>query len=254
MKNGGAPFDVTSEQRTGLRKSPRLVVKKMQNRLDAGTRIISDIQRKLAGLLRVIFGKVFAYEEMVVLMTSNQTNVKSLAACARLKSANRCKVDVRLAVNTDIPKFQRFQKFRGGEAGERFGAGHLCFIAEKNGGIVNYTWVAFHEAYIDEIERKIRMNHDSAYVYDEYTDPEYRGMGILPAVLMSTLDYLFQNGIKEIYELVGSNNFPSLRSHQKTCSRKMGEVTLFRLFKSKRYRCKGETPDDFRKLKEMLSI
>ncbi|MGD0977598.1 MAG: GNAT family N-acetyltransferase [Candidatus Bathyarchaeia archaeon] len=230
------------------------MVKKMQNTLDAGNRVISNGKRKLAGLLRIIFGRIFAYEEMIVLETSSQTNLKSLAACAWLKSVGKSKVDVRLADNTDTPKFDRFQKFRGGKAGERLKAGHLCFIAEKNGKIINYTWVAFHEAYIDEIERKIIVSPCSAYGYDEYTDPEYRGMGVFPMVLGSTSDYLFQNGIKEIYELVSSNNFPSLRSHQKMGSRKMGEITLVRLFNSRRYRCKGETPEDLYKLKEMFSI
>jgi len=230
------------------------MVEKMQNTLDAGNRVVSNIKRKLAGLLRTMFGRIFVHEEMIVLETSSQTNLKSLAACACLKSVTTSKVDVRLADNTDIPRFARFQKFRGGKAGERFKAGHLCFIAEKNGKIMNYTWVALHDAYIDEIERKIKLSPCSAYGYDEYTDPEYRGMGILPVVLMSTSNYLFQSGTKEIYELVSSNNFPSLRSHQKVGSRKMGEITLSRLFNQRRYSCKGETPEDSYKLKEMFSI
>jgi GNAT superfamily N-acetyltransferase len=225
----------------------------MQNTLNAGNRSIGNIKRRIANLLRIIFGKIYAYEEMIVLETSTQTNLKSFTERAWLKSACKSNLNVTLVNSADIPKFDRFQKFKGGRAGEKFKAGHLCFIAEKNGKIVNYTWIAFHEAYIDEIERKITIGPCSAYIYDEFTDPEYRGMGILPTVLMNASDYLYQNGIKEIYELVGSNNYPSLRSHQKTGSRKMGKITLLRMFGQRKYTCKGETPEDLYKLKQMFS-
>jgi GNAT superfamily N-acetyltransferase len=167
--------------------------------------------------------------------------------------ANRAGVDARLASNYDISKFDRFRKFRGGKAVERLRAGDLCFIAEKNGKIPNYTWICFHEAYVPELEAKIRIDPNSAYRYDAYTDPEYRGRGILPIVLTRASDYLFQNGIERIYDLVSFDNYPSLRSHQKIGSRKMGEVTFFKLFRSKRYRYKGETPEDSHKLEQMFS-
>ena len=99
---------------------------------------------------------------------------------------------------------------------------------EKNGDIVNYTWVSFNETHVGVLERKIRIGSDHAYRYDAYTVPEYRGMGILPTVLTKAAGYLFQNEIKEIYDVVASNNFPSLRSHQKIGSLKMGEVTQIR--------------------------
>ena len=171
-----------------------------------------------------------------------------------LKTVNRAKVDVRLAQGDDILKLSKFKKFRGGKAEERVREGHLCFIAEKNGDIVNYAWVSLNETYVNEIERRIRLGSDSVYRYDGYTVPEYRGMGILPTVLTKSSDYLFQNGIKEIYDIVASNNFPSLRAHQKVGSRKMGEITFIRLFKLRRYECKGETAKDCIRLKEMFSI
>ena len=119
---------------------------------------------------------------------------------------------------------------------------------------MNYTWVSFNETCVDELERTIRIGSDYAYRYDGYTVPEYRGTGILPTVLTKAAEYLFQNEIKEIYDVVASNNFPSLRSHQKIGSLKMGEVTLIRLFNSRRYKLKGETPTDYIRLKEMFSI
>ena len=229
-----------------------LQLKKMQGILDANTSVASNVKGKLSTLLRILTGKRLTYEKMIVLKTSTQTSPVYLAARAWLEAAT--KVNVRLAGDSDISGLDRFEKFRGGKACERLKAGDLCFIAEKNGKIVSYAWVCFREGYVAELERKIRVNSNSAYGYDEYTDPDYRGKGILPTVLLSVSDYLFRNGIKEIYELVAFNNFPSLRSHRKIGAQGIGEVTLSRSFKLRRYRCKGVTPDDFNKLKEMFQF
>jgi len=257
VRQGGREWKTEGEVQNGEQsrgKSRELMVERMPNRLDTGIRAMSDVKRKLASLLKIILGRVFAYEDMIVLETSSQHSPKPLPLSAWPSSRRNAEIKVRLAAKDDVPKFDRFEKITAAKARERFEAGHFCFIAEENGRIVNYTWVCFYEAYIDELELRIRIDRDSAYRYDGYTDPEYRGMGILPKVLMSSSDYLFRNGIKTIYDLVGANNFPSIRSHQKIGSRKMGQVTLLRLFKSKRYRCEGETPEDFHKLKQMFSI
>jgi RimJ/RimL family protein N-acetyltransferase len=209
-------------------------------------RPISNIKRKLASLVRIVFGRIFICERIVLL----ETRVSKVY----FKKVNEAKVEIRLLQSSDVPKLDKFEKFRGGKAEERLKAGHLCFIAEENGDIVNYTWVSFNEAFVDELELKMRLSPSSAYQYDEYTVPKYRGKGILPAVLTFAGDYLFQNGIREIYELVASNNYSSLRAHKKIGSRKMGEVTFIRFLNSRRYRCKGETAKDYARLREMLSV
>ena len=219
------------------------LAKKMEN---THTRIISNFKMKLEALFEIFFRKMFMYKKIFVFKTP--------ASKVTPKMVNRAKVEVRIAQSDDIPKLEKFERFRGGKAEQRFKAGHLCFIAEKNGDIVNYTWVSFNETYVAGLERTIRIGSDYAYRYDGYTVPEYRGMGILPTVLTKAAEYLFQNEIKEIYDVVASNNFPSLRSHQKIGSMKMGEVTVIRLFNSRRYKLKGETLTDYIRLKEMFSI
>jgi len=220
------------------------MAKKMDN---TRTRAISNFKIKLGALLRIIFGKVLVFEKTFVFE-------KSLSKFS-FKMGNEAKVDVRLAQSSDVLKLvNKFKKFRGGKAEERLKAGHLCFIAEKNGDIVHYKWVSFNKTYVNELERRIRIGSDSAYIYDAYTVPECRGTGISPKVSARIFDYLFQNGIKKIYYLISYNNFPSIRDAEKTGLRNMGEVTLTRLFKLRIYRCKGKTHKDYITLKEMFSI
>jgi len=220
------------------------MAKKMHN---TRTRAISNFKMKLEALLRIFFGKIFIFEKTFVFE-------KSLSK-VYFETRNKAKVDVRLAQSEDILKLaKKFKKFRGGKAEERLRAGHLCFIAEKNGDIVNYKWVSFNETYVPELERTIRTDSDSAYIYDAYTVPECRGLGISGKVSARIFEYLFQNGIKKTYHLISHNNFPSLRYAEKTGLRNMGEVTLTRLFNSRVYKCKGKRAKDYKKIKEMFSI
>lgn len=201
---------------------------------------------KSRAFFRFALGSIVVYEKISVFETHESQPA--------LKIVDKAKVDVRLLQGKSVSRLNKFEKFRGGKAEKRFKAGHLCFVAEKNGDIVNYVWVSFDATFVDEIGRKIRVGPQSAYRYDGYTVPEYRGLGILPVALTRVADYLFQNGIEEIYDVVASDNLPSLRSHEKIGSRKMGEITLIKLFGSSRYLCKGSTVSDRFRLKEMFGI
>lgn len=169
----------------------------------------------LESILRSIVGRMFVRVDIIVLEAPTQTSLAShsWAARALTMSANKAEIRVRLAGAEDIQRFERFDDFRGRKAAralERFKASHLCFIAERNRKIVCYAWVAFHEKHIDVIERKIRLDPRSAYGYNEYTDPEYRGMGIFPAVLVTTSNYLSKNGIKQKYAIAYSHNVSAI--------------------------------------------
>lgn len=193
-----------------------------------------------------IFRKIFVFRKVLV-FTKNTPKID-------FQTVSKAEVDVRLAQIGDIPKLARFKTFSVGEAEERLEAGHLCFVAEKNGNIVFYLWVCFNNLYLDELETEMRIEPNSAYFYSNYTIPECRRMGVATAAMTKAVDYLFQNGIKKIYGLIYPDNIPSQRVVKKTRFRKMGEVTLIRLFNSRRYRYKGETPEDYVKLKKMFSI
>ena len=220
------------------------MMKKMDNTRKLA---VSNFKRKLKAMFKIVFGRIFVFEKMFVF----ETHLSKVC----FKTRDIAKVDVRLAQSEDILKLvKKFKKFRGGKAEKRLRAEHLCFIAEKNEDIVNYKWVSFNETYVDELERTIRTGSDSAYIYDVYTVPECRGLGISGKASARIFNHLVQNGIKKTYLLVSHDNFPSLRDAEKTGLRNMGEVTFIRLFNSKLYKCKGKTQKDYKKIKEMFSL
>jgi GNAT superfamily N-acetyltransferase len=128
-------------------------------------------------------------------------------------------------------------------------------VAFNGGNLANYAWFCFHECYIDELETSIRVSSSSAYRYDVFTLPAYRGKGVFPSAFEQSSNYLFQNGIKEMYGLVDSNNSSMIRVYEKAgvASRKIGDVTYIRLLKWRRYVFRGTTCADQKKLLEMFS-
>lgn len=208
----------------------------------------NTVEVRLSALVRVVSRNTFAYRRVFVFEEKFQTT--------RLEPKNKAKVNVRLAQSRDFPRLIEFGKrlWTPNRVKEEFKAGHSCLLAEKDGDIVSFVWVRFDEPYINELERKMKIGPTAAYYYAGYTVPACRGKGILPMLLFKASDYAFQKGVKEVYTLTDSYNYSSQRATKKGGMRKMGEVSLIRVFKLKRYKCKGETQEDSARLREIFFI
>jgi GNAT superfamily N-acetyltransferase len=208
---------------------------------------ISAVRMRAVRFMRLVLGRSFAYEKMFVFKTDTKK--------VHFQTEKSPGLIVRIAKSGDIRRLQRFAKFNDGQAQKRLNAGHLCFVALSDGNLANYAWVCFHECYINELEIKIRLRPGSAYRYDVFTFPAYRGKGVYPSVFEESCNYLSQIGIKELYGLVDSGNSRMLRVFEKagTASRKLGDVTYIRLFNLRRYVFRGTTRADHNELLEMFS-
>ena len=206
------------------------------------TGIVNNLKLRLRSIPREIFRrkKFFVFER------------KLADACFKIEA--KVGVDVKLVQRDDFPKIAKgFKKFRV-KAKERFEMGHICIVADKQGDFVHLTWVAFNEAYVSELKRRMRISSNSAYAYDIYTVPEYRGLGIAPKAMEKAFSYLYKGGIRKVYICILHNNFASLRAAHKEGFRKIGAIIFTRIFKLRLYRCEGKTEEDYNKLKEMFSL
>ena len=203
---------------------------------------INRIRFRFGSILSSIFRreKIFVFEHA---LTDSDFKAKA-----------RVEVNVGLVEGNDFSKIVKTFKGFKKKAKERFKAGHICFGARLNGEYVHLKWIAFNESYLEEIDRKIRISSDSAYMYDSYTIPNYRGLGISSKVMEKTIQHLSKIGIKKIYAGVRPNNFPMLRVKQKEKARKIGAITYTKIFNLRFYKFKGETEEDYKKLTEMFSI
>lgn len=180
-----------------------------------------------------ILGSIFRMEKIFVF----ERTLTDLCFKAKAKA----KVDVKLVQRDEFPKIaNNLKKFKV-DAEAIFEDGRMCAIAEIDGNLVHWTFVAFNEAYVMEIKRKIRVSTDSAYVYAVYTAPEYRGLGIASKAMEKISCCLHERGIKKAYALIHPNNFPSLRYFHKVGFKKIGKITFIEICKLKLYKCKSET-------------
>jgi len=203
---------------------------------------VKGIRSRIGRILYSIFRteKIFVFERTL-------TNL-----CPKAKV--KVEVDVKLVQRDEFPKIaNNFKKFKV-DVEAIFEDGRMCAIAEIDGDLVHWTFVAFNEAYVMEIERKIRVSSDSAYLYAGYTAPEYRGLGIASKAMVKILCYLHERGIKKAHALIHPNNFPSLRYTHKLGFKKIGTITFIKICKLKLYKCKDETKEDYNTLMKMLSI
>jgi len=57
---------------------------------------------------------------------------------------------------------------------------HQCFMAEDNGKIMSYGWIAIGKVYIPVIEKEMNFSEETVYFYNVYTDPEYSFLKLGP--------------------------------------------------------------------------
>jgi len=181
--------------------------------------------------------KIFAFEKLLPAPLEIETKVEA---------------DVRLAQSVDISKLA--EKFGARAIREGTKKGHLCFIADIDGEIAHYKWVAFDEAYVSELKRNIRFDSNSAYIYSSYTNPDYRGFGLDPKVTKKVFEYSYEKGKEKVYILVRHNNASSLRVIQKLGYRKMGEVRFIQVLGFRKYAYEGVTKKDRNKIEEMFLL
>ena len=207
---------------------------------------MSEKVNRLRQMLGAVFESVFKREIMLVF--------EKMLVNTYAKIETKIEVDFKLLQDDDFPKIGgKFKKFNT-NFGKMLESGNTCIIAETHGEFVHWTWVAFNEAFVTEIERKIRIESDSAYVYAVYTVPEYRGLGIAPKAMEKILSYLHERGNKKAYVLIRPNNFPALRYAHKVGFKKIGMIRFVKLCKLKLYRYKGETKSDCDTLIGMFSV
>jgi RimJ/RimL family protein N-acetyltransferase len=117
----------------------------------------------------------------------------------------------------------------------RFIKDHLCFVAQQNGMIIGYAWVAFGEIYVSEIERTMKLQADEAEIYDVFVSREHRGKRVAHEMLRNICDYLREKGMRKACIAALSTNGASRRMIERMGFTKNGTVTFFKLFWMRKY-------------------
>jgi ribosomal protein S18 acetylase RimI-like enzyme len=112
----------------------------------------------------------------------------------------------------------------------RFREGQICFAARNSEGrIVHTRWGAPNAVNIAELNLDIQPSPGEIYVYDSYTHPEFRGLGVASQLQSFIVEALPAMGYSRLLAFVKGDNIPVLRSI-KPPHRKTGRLFYFRFF------------------------
>lgn len=108
---------------------------------------------------------------------------------------------------TETPLLEKYNYLYNDVFVGRLENGDICCCAIYNDEIVSYCWVAKHKAYIGEIGKEISLKEKEIYLYDAFTQPEFRGNNLFPKILTSILNYGKLKGYqKALIFALSSNN------------------------------------------------
>ena len=106
--------------------------------------------------------------------------------------------------------------------------GRLPYVAEADGKVVSYGWVALSAEPIGDLGLSFRLRPDEAYVYDCATRPDYRGRGLYPALLRFMLGELRRGGRRRAWIGTAPGNYVSQRGIARAGFAKVADVHIAR--------------------------
>jgi GNAT superfamily N-acetyltransferase len=93
----------------------------------------------------------------------------------------------------------------------RLERGCECYATWVDGKLGAYGWVSFHHEYVGELNLRVRLLPDEAYVWDCFTLPPFRQQGLYSSLLSFILHRLRDAGIRRAWIGADLDNIPSQR-------------------------------------------
>ena len=91
---------------------------------------------------------------------------------------------------------------------QHLGAGLQAFGAVKDSSIISFVWISPHPPSLD-VEFRLEFADELAYFYSAFTVPEFRGLGLMPAVLRVALANCLSRGFRGAIAYIDAVNSPS---------------------------------------------
>lgn len=106
--------------------------------------------------------------------------------------------------------------------------GRYPYLAEADGKIVSYGWVALSAEPIGDLGLSFQLRYDDAYIYDCATRPEYRGRRLYPALLRLMVAELRRSGRRYAWIGTAPGNVASQHGITRAGFTKVADVNFTR--------------------------
>jgi hypothetical protein len=167
------------------------------------TRGAREIAQNLVGRVR---GTIRTDDELLFLM-------RTAAWTGRVARRTDEPLDLSRATGEDGADYERYI----GTDSEATFASRLtdttsCWLVRGRGIVLHATWTTTGAAWTGEIDRFFVPPDGGAYIYESFTRPEARGLGVYPFTLVGLGNVLAREGVETLFVGVEAGNTPSVRA------------------------------------------
>jgi len=159
-------------------------------------------------------------------------------------------LNIRLILPEDIPEISQKLKV---DLHENFSRGNGGMVATVGKDVVHWSLFACNSVYPEMIDGNIRLDSDSAYIFNMYTDPKHRGQRISVRVLDAICSHLYLKGITKFYVFIITSNSASIKSVSKVGFRKIALVKYSRFLNFRLFKITGNK-ENMITLRRMLNV
>jgi len=94
-------------------------------------------------------------------------------------------------------------------AGARFSRGEVCFAWLRGSEVLSNVWASCSPERVEEILQIVRPRSGEIYLFDAFTAPPYRGLGLYASLLSAALRHYRDRGLKRALIFTTSENVSS---------------------------------------------
>jgi L-amino acid N-acyltransferase YncA len=141
----------------------------------------------------------------------------------------------------------RFVRFRQGPDAalfhERIRSGQQCYAAIVGDSLASVTWAAQGAATLWAFMADFRIDGDVVYVFDSYTDPDFRGRRLQASIFQAIRHDCENNATRKAVTFVAATNTANLRSRARLGFTVSGAVRRLRLGRLDWFFSTGNAPE-----------
>ena len=132
------------------------------------------------------------------------------------------RVDCQLPIRLEWLRAESFDDYRNlrsapdaKELARRLETHQRCLVARSNERLVGAVWVVGRSARIGYLECELPLPSATVYLCEAYTDPQFRGRGVAPALSNELLRRCREEGCQLAIQAALPENRAALRAHAK---------------------------------------
>jgi len=100
---------------------------------------------------------------------------------------------------------------------DRLRHSQICFaVRDSAGTLASITWTAVGRVRIEFVGREVALQEDEVYLYDSYTDPDFRGKRLQPFLCGRILTRFRNSGYRQAVVLIAPENRSNIASRMRS--------------------------------------